>query len=103
MKPTPLGEQAKASPATSGYGIPMKPTPADAATKYGFGKAQTFISFVEPSSPADKAGLQAGDVVLEVNGTANPSSDQIKTAGGSGTLVMRIGRKDARFFVAVAK
>lgn len=103
VKPTPLEEQAKASPATSGYGITMKAIPADAAAKYGFGKAQTFISYVEPSSPADKAGLQAGDVVLEVNGTANPSSDQIKSAGASGTLLMRIGRKDARFFVAVAK
>ncbi|MBI2394719.1 MAG: trypsin-like peptidase domain-containing protein [Deltaproteobacteria bacterium] len=103
VKPTPLEEQAKASPASSGYGITMKPIPPEAASKYGFGKAQTFVSYVEPSSPADKAGLQAGDVVLEVNGTANPTSDQIKAAGSSGTLLMRIGRKDARFFVAVAK
>jgi len=103
VKPTPLEEAAKASPASSGYGITMKAIPPDAASKYGFGKAQTFVSYVEPSSPADKAGVQAGDVVLEVNGTANPTSDQIKSAGASGTLLMRIGRKDARFFVAVAK
>jgi serine protease Do len=103
VKPTPLEEAAKASPASSGYGITMKPIPPDAAAKYGFGKAQTFISFVEPSSPADKAGLLAGDVVLEVNTVQNPSSDQIKTAGASGSLLMRIGRKDARFYVAVAK
>ncbi len=101
VKPTPL-EEAKANP-TQGYGITMKALPPEVAQKYGFGKAATYISFIEPGSPADKADLRAGDVVLEANGTANPSIDQIKTAGGKGQLLLRIGRKDHRFYAIVNK
>ncbi len=107
VKPTPL-EEAKAGTPQS-YGITMKPIPSDAAAKYGFGKAQTYISFVEPNSPADKAGMQPGDVILEATGSdgkanANPSTEQmIKIAGGKGQLLMRVGRKDARFFVVITK
>lgn len=102
VKPTPL-EEAKASAASQGYGITMKPLPPEVAQKYGFGKAATYISFIEPSSPADKADLRAGDVILEANGTANPTIDQIKGVGGKGQLLLRIGRKDHRFYAIVNK
>ena len=59
----------------------MKPIPPEAATKFGYaGKAQTYISFVDPNSPADKAGVQAGDAVMEVGTQSNPTIDQIKAA-----------------------
>lgn len=101
VKPIPL-EEIKAS-ASSGFGITMKPIPPEAAAKYGYGKALTYVSFVEPNSPADKAGLMPGDVILDANGTANPTIDNVKTAGAKGTLLLRIGRKDSRFYVAVTK
>jgi serine protease Do len=102
VKPTPL-EEAKTNP-SSGFGITMKPIPPEAATKYNLvGKAQTYISFVDPNSPADKAGIQAGDAILDVGTTGNPSIDQIKAAGSKGSLLMRLGRKESRFFVTITK
>ena len=102
VKPTPM-EEAKAS-ASVGFGITMKPIPPEAAAKFGLaGKAQTYISFVEPNSPADQAGVQPGDAILEVAGKQNPTSDDIKAAGSKGTLLMRLARKDARFYVSVSK
>lgn len=107
VKPTPLEEAKTGNPAS--YGITMKPIPAEAASKFGFGKAQTYISFVEANSPADKAGMQPGDVILEATGAdnkavPNPSTEQMmKIAGGKGQLLMRVGRKDARFFVVITK
>jgi Do/DeqQ family serine protease len=102
VKPTP-SEESKTNPA-QGYGITMKPLPADLAQKYGFtGKGQVYVSFVDPNSAADKAGLQPGDVILESGGTPNPTIDQIKAAGGKGTLLLRVARKESRFFVAVVK
>ncbi|GAC1539533.1 MAG: DegQ family serine endoprotease [Polyangiales bacterium] len=102
VKPTPM-EEAKANP-TSGFGITMKPIPPEAASKYGLGgKAQTYVSFVEPSSAADKAGVQAGDAILEAGPTPDPSADQVKTSGAKGTLLLRLQRKEAKFFVAIQR
>ena len=102
VKPTPM-EESKANPA-AGYGITMKPIPPEAIAKYNLaGKAQTYISFVEPNSVADKSGVQPGDAILEAAGTANPSADQIKTAGSKGTLLMRLQRKEAKFYVVILK
>ena len=82
----------------------MKPIPSEAVTKYGLGgKAQTYVSFVEPSSPADKAGVQAGDAILEAGTTSNPTAEQVKNAGAKGSLLMRLQRKEAKFYVVVSK
>ena len=102
VKPTPL-EETKAA-ASTGFGITMKPIPPEAAAKYGLaGKAQTYLSFVDPGSAADKAGLQAGDAILEAGGLGNPTADQVKAAGAKGTLLLRVARKDSRFYVSVTK
>ncbi|NLI21898.1 MAG: PDZ domain-containing protein [Clostridiales bacterium] len=42
---------------------------------YGFTVAQPYVDYVEPGMPAVQAGLQAGDVLLAVNGKAIPLGD----------------------------
>lgn len=46
------------------------------------GKRGAVISQVEPGSPADDAGLQAGDVVVGVNGRAVKNAAQMRNAVG---------------------
>lgn len=45
--------------------LPSQSNPADLSEQIGVG-----IASVMPNGPADKAGLQAGDVILSINGTA---------------------------------
>lgn len=42
-----------------------------------FGQAGALVTRVEPASPADKGGLQVGDVVIEIDGDAIRSFDEL--------------------------
>jgi serine protease Do len=57
---------------TRGYlGVALQRVDADIATAVGLDKPQgALVSEVLPGSPADKAGLQSGDVILELEGAA---------------------------------
>ncbi|HTT07790.1 MAG TPA: DegQ family serine endoprotease [Gammaproteobacteria bacterium] len=58
-------------------GVSVQSMTQDLAKSFGLGKTEgALISRVEPDSPASKAGLQTGDVILGVNGkTINDSID----------------------------
>ena len=64
------------------------------------------IAAVRPGSPANEAGLRAGDVLLSVNtrAVANPS-DAVKAIagreGGKGALALRVLRDGRSLFVAI--
>ncbi len=57
---------------TRGYlGVALQRVDADIAAAVGLDKPRgALVSEVMPGSPADKAGLQSGDVILELEGTA---------------------------------
>jgi len=53
----------------SRIGVKLSEVPKEVAESFGLAKGQgAFISSVEPGLPADKAGIVAGDIVLEFNG-----------------------------------
>ena len=53
----------------SRIGVRLSEVPKDVAESFGLAKGQgAFISMVEPGLPAEKAGIVAGDIVLEFNG-----------------------------------
>lgn len=53
----------------SRIGIRLSEVPKDVAESFGLSKGQgAFVNMVEPGLPADKAGIVAGDIVLEFNG-----------------------------------
>ena len=53
----------------SRIGVRLSEVPKEVAESFGLAKGQgAFISMVEPASPAEKAGIAAGDIILEFNG-----------------------------------
>jgi len=53
----------------SRIGVKLSEVPKEVAESFGLTKGQgAFISMVEPGLPADRAGIVAGDIVLEFNG-----------------------------------
>jgi serine protease Do len=51
------------------------------AEKYGVkGKEGVLVSSVNAGSPADKAGLKAGDVILEANGSSVSNAESLTRA-----------------------
>ncbi len=70
-------------------GLPPKPLPA--------------LTQVAPGSAADREGLRVGDVIVEANGTADPTSAQVAEFAKSGSLLLRVKRGDAFFYAALKK
>ena len=54
-------------------------SPADSALRNGDLPNGVYIKEVEKSGPADKAGLQAGDIIVDANDTIITSSSQLQT------------------------
>ena len=66
--------------------------------KLGLIPAGVRIAAVEPTSPAKRAGLEAGDVVLRLNGELATSSEQVKKLiwGSGGKPLELVVLRDAR-------
>ena len=65
-----LTDEAK-SAARGWLGVQIQPVTAEIAESMGLKKAEgALIAEPQPNSPASKAGLQAGDVIASVDGTA---------------------------------
>jgi len=72
-------------------GVTVQPMTSDLAKSLGLQSvAGALVNAVEPSGPAAKAGLKAGDVILKVNGTVIDDSNQLRnriSALAPGTVV----------------
>ena len=64
-------------------------------------KPIAIVTAVMPGSPADKAAVQPGDVILEVDGTADPSSEVIARNAADGQLLLRVRRKNGTYYAAL--
>ena len=65
----------------------------------------TAVALVQPKSPAAKAGLQAGDIVVAVNGAPVASASELGRAldGAGKTASMDVARGDQRLTLSVAR
>jgi serine protease Do len=66
-------------------------------------KVLPVLTQVAPGSAADREGLKVGDVIVEANGTADPSSAQVAEFAKTGALLLRVKRGDSFFYAALKK
>ena len=59
-------------------GVEVAPVPREALEEFGLKeRAGAVVSTVRPNGPAEKAGVEPGDVIVEVNGKAIPTRDEL--------------------------
>ncbi len=66
-------------------GVSIGPVPKDVAESIGLGKAQgAMVNGVEPGTPADRAGIEAGDIITKFNGeTIDKAADLQRLVGAT--------------------
>jgi serine protease Do len=101
----PTGGQAE--PAQGKWGLGLRDLDAKTAQRVGVAPGEgILVTAVKPDSPAEKAGLQPGDVLLEVNRTkvtsvAQAQAEAQKATGGS--LLVLVKRGDMSRFAALTE
>ncbi len=88
----------------AGFGLSIRDITPEQAQSIGLGaKPIAVVTSVTPGSSADRAGLKAGDVIVEADGTTDPSVAQVQQAAQDGVIVMRLKREDSTFYTAVRR
>jgi len=103
-------EADEATPQKGKWGLALREVRPEDRERLGLKKGEgVVVADVQPDSPAAEAGVQAGDVILQVNQTPVSSPDEVKeeAAKVSGDkpllLLLRRGEGDSRFAALKAK
>jgi len=98
----PAGSDSPESPAALGLNLqPLSPQIAQELSYKGPGKV--VVSGVKPGSPAERAGLQRGDVVVEADRKAVDKPADVAAASKDGKALLRVDRKTGSFYTVVSK
>lgn len=99
----PLPVQQQGVP-QSGLGLSVRDLSAQQAAQLGLAsKAVPVITQITPGSPADRAGLKVGDIIVEADGAQEPNANQLADAAKDGQLLLRVRRRDSTFYAAMKK
>jgi serine protease Do len=101
IEPTP----AQALPqGRQGLGLLVRDLAPSQVAQLGLGqRSLPIVTQVSPGSVADREGLRVGDVIVEVNGTPDPTSAQLADAGKGGNILLRVKRGDGYFYAALKR
>ena len=106
-RPEPPVPEIPAQAATynqSGFGLGIRLLSPEQAAQLGFPSREiAVVSTAVPGSAADRAGLHAGDVIVEADGIPYPTTKQLTDATASGQLLLRLRRRDQEFYAALRK
>jgi serine protease Do len=96
-----------AAPAQGKWGLGLRDLDAQTAQRAGVAPGTgVLVTAVKPDSPAEKAGLQPGDVLLEVNRTKVTSVAQAQAEAqkaNGGALLVLVKRGDVSRFAALTE
>jgi Do/DeqQ family serine protease len=101
VEPAPVQQQGLPH---NGLGLIVRDLAAGQAAQMGLpSRAVPIVTQVAPGSAADREGLRVGDVIIEANGAAEPTSAQVAEFARQGALLLRLKRGDAYFYAALKK
>jgi serine protease Do len=101
IEPVPVQQQVAPH---QGMGLVVRDLPPQQAQQMNLpAKPLPVVTQVTPGSAADRAGIKAGDVIVEANGRQDPTSAQVAEDARSGGLLVRVKRGDAYFYAALKK
>jgi serine protease Do len=107
MDDEPVAEAESETPGRVRWGLGLQDLSPDDRKQLGLARnTGVGVANVAPGSPADEAGVEAGDVVLEVNRHTVASSDAVrreavKTPSGQPLLLLLRGQDGSNRFVAL--
>jgi len=102
--PVPALPLQQTSAPEKGLGLGVRDLTPQQSSQLGLPpRSLPMVSTVVPGSAADRAGLKAGDVIVEVDGIGYPTSQQLQEAAGDGQLLLRLHRQDKDFYAALRR
>ena len=108
MGERPNDEAASSAPSGSStgdmLGLKLQEMSPTLRQRFGYtGEGQVFISAVQPGSDADRAGLQPGDILLQVDQRPIQSVADVRAALKDGRALLYVERDSRRFFRSLTK
>jgi serine protease Do len=103
------GGSAAAAGGDGGFGLRLRDLTAEAAERLDLpdGRGGALVAAVEPGGAAARAGVQRGDVILEVNrrkiSGASDATRQLRAASDSSIALMLVWREGQRVFLTLTK
>ena len=100
----PLPVQQQAAP-QAGLGLSVRDLTGPQLAQLGLAgnKPAAVVTSITPGSPADRAGLKVGDVIVEADGREDPTANHLSEAAKDGQLLLRVRRRDSTFYAALKK
>jgi S1-C subfamily serine protease len=99
-----LPVQQQGVPHPQGLGLGVRDLSPQQSASLGLpARSLPMVSTVVPGSPADRAGLRTGDVIVEVDGIAMPTSEQLQQSAADGQLLLRLRRQGQAFYAALRR
>ncbi|WP_437599193.1 trypsin-like peptidase domain-containing protein [Sorangium sp. So ce590] len=105
-EPAPPALPVQRAPAPHpGLGLTLHDVPAPRGERgeRGEGRSLARVAIVANDSPAERAGLRPGDVILEADSRRAPTAAEVEEAARDGELLVRVQRRGAAFYAALKR